>query len=297
MHSELRRLAALAIALVALLPAFAEATPKGESRVEEHTFYSESIGAQMHYYAYLPPGYDVDPRARYPVAYVLHGMGGSDSEWGGYGIYWAADYLLERGEIEPFVIVAPLGDQGYWFDHADGKNYGTYVAREVVAEIDGRYRTIPSRDGRAIGGLSMGAYGALQLGINYPDVFGAIGSHGPTIRDYDSMAAYLGPEMAGRWLQDRDYFARFDPLRLFRERVDVARSLDIEIDVGADDATWRPVADAFHRELLELGIPHEWHVYPGDHNGDRYWRPHTQDFLRFYDRAFDAVSDQRATTG
>jgi S-formylglutathione hydrolase FrmB len=260
----------------------------GESRVESRAFFTPSIGTEMHYFVYLPPGYDHSPEKRYPVAYMLHGMGGSNTEWSGYGLFGAADELINAGAIDPFLIVLPLGDQGYWFDHADGKLYGTYVARDLVREIDVRYRTRPEPAARAVGGLSMGAVGALQLGINYPDVFGVVGSHGAPLRDHAGMVEYLGEEMAQRWLGSdaSGYWAAYDPVLLYEERVDVARQLKIGLDVGADDVDWRPVGEAFHERLAELGVPHEFNVYPGDHDGDRYWRPHAQQFLRFYDAAF-----------
>jgi enterochelin esterase-like enzyme len=271
---------------LAVLTAPAKAEP-GHSRVESRAFFTPAMGTEMHYFVYLPPGYDYEPEARYPVAYMLHGMGGSNTEWSGYGLFGAADELIDAGAIDPLLIVLPLGDQGYWFDHADGKRYGTYVARDLVSEIDGRYRTRPSREARAVGGLSMGAVGALQLGINHASVFGVVGAHGPPLRDYPGMVEYLGDEMAERWLRhDERYWAAYDPVQLYTTRAEVARSLKIGLDVGADDIDWRPVGEAFHERLDELGVPHRFDVYSGDHNGDDYWRPHAQKFLRFYDAAF-----------
>jgi enterochelin esterase-like enzyme len=271
---------------LATLTAPARAEP-GHSRVESRAFFTPAMGAEMHYFVYLPPDYDYEPEARYPVSYMLHGIGGSNTEWSGYGLFGAADELIKAGAIRPLLIVLPLGDQGYWFDHADGKQYGTYVARDLVREIDGRYRTQPIREARAVGGLSMGAIGALQLGINYPGVFGVVGAHGPPLRDYAEMVEYVGPELAERWLRnDERYWAAYDPVQLYPARAEVARRLKIGLDVGADDPVWRPAGEAFHRRLDDVGVPHEFRVYPGDHNGDRYWRPHAQRFLRFYDEAF-----------
>jgi S-formylglutathione hydrolase FrmB len=181
--------------------------------------------------------------------------------------------------------VLPQGDQAYWFDHANGDDYGTYVARDVVAEIDGRYRTVPERGARAIGGLSMGSVGALQLAINYPDVFGAVGAHELTLRDYARMAEFLGEELTPRWLGDERRYAAFDPIQLYRQRPEVARRLAIWLDVGADDASSRPIAAEFHQRLLDDGVPHEWSVLPGDHDPGRYGRAHVREFLRFYGRA------------
>jgi hypothetical protein len=137
------------------------------SRVEERTFYSESLLRAMSYFVFVPQGYDTSAR-RYPVAYMLHGLGGSNTEWRGYNLLGVANNLIEAGEIPPMLIVLPQGDQSYWFDHVDGRRWGAYAAGDVVDVVDRTWRTLPDRDHRAVGGLSMGAVGALQLGMNYP---------------------------------------------------------------------------------------------------------------------------------
>ena len=81
-----------------------------------------------------------------------------------------------------------------WVDHTNGgPKWGQYTAQDVVAEIDATWRTVPGRDHRAIGGLSMGAQGALQLAMRYPDVFGRV-QVGTVYRRsfvaYSFMAAY-----------------------------------------------------------------------------------------------------------
>jgi len=242
----------------------------------------------MPYTVYLPPGYDADPTARYPTVYMLHGMGGSNGEWSGYGLFAAADALIASGRIKPIVIVLPQGDQSYWFDHADGYLWGTHVANEVVPEVDALVRTRADRGSRAIGGLSMGAHGALQLAMNYPNVFGVVGAHAPTVRDWAGMVEYLGEEMAERWYGDETYFERFDPRALLREKPNVARRLKIEIDTPVEGTTWRPVAEEIHELLKDQGVVHEFLLLPGDHNGDRYWRLHAATFLQYYGDAFQS---------
>ena len=293
----MRLLLALLIALLAASPVHASEIDtiraelavltgkRPQSRVDAGLFHTPALDRSMPFFVYIPPGYDLDPHARVPVLYMLHGMGGSNWEWQGLGLFGAADDLIAAGEIDPLLIVLPQGDQAYWFDHANGDAYGAYVARDLVAEIDRRYRTIPSRDARAIGGLSMGSMGALQLGVNYPDVFTAVGAHGLTLRDYASMAGHLGPELAPRWLGDEARYAAFDPIALYRARPGAARRLALWLDVGADDAQWRPIAADFHRQLVDDGILHEWRVLPGDHDPGKYQRAHAKEYLRFYDRA------------
>jgi S-formylglutathione hydrolase FrmB len=211
---------------------------------------------------------------------MLHGSGGSNTEWQGYGLFGAADHLIGTGAIDPLVIVLPQGDQSFWMDHAGGgPRWGTYTAHDVVAEVDRRFRTVANRGHRAIGGLSMGADGALQLAMNYPDEFSVVGAHSPTLRPYGQWPSFFG---------DQAYSADHDAAQLFRARPNLAGRLAIEVDTGTKDTQWRPSAEAFHQQLLAEGIAHEWHdQWPGDHSG-AYWGAHTEDYLRFYDRAIKA---------
>ncbi len=256
--------------------------PGGSSRVESRTFESASLHRTMPYLVYLPRGYDLTER-RYPVLYMLHGMGGSDAEWRGLGLLDAADRMIADGQIDPFIIVMPQGDRAYWVDHAgtDREAWGAYTAHDLVAEIDQRYRTIPDRQERAIGGVSMGAHGALQLALNHVDTFSIVGSHSLVLRPFDQAMPFFG---------DRADYAKRDPMTIVRSRPALARSLDLWIDIGAADP-WAPRAVQFDHELTSLGIAHDWHEWPGDHSR-AYWSTHVSDYLRFYARAFrdDAAS-------
>jgi enterochelin esterase-like enzyme len=233
---------------------------------------SDAVGQTLPYLVYLPPGYDSDSAARYPVLYMLHGLGGSDSEWYSDGMFDTADRLIRSGEIQPLIIVLPEGEQAYWMDHANGgPKWGRYVAHDLVAEIDGRYRTLGDRPHRAIGGMSMGGHGALQLAMNNPDVFSVVGAHSFALRRHDTAPPYFG---------DQAYFDAHDPVALFKSQPATARSFTLWLDVGTDDS-WRPADEAFHNQLTDEGITHAWHEYSGGHE-DAYWSAHTADYLRFY---------------
>jgi enterochelin esterase-like enzyme len=266
--------APLASAPVAAVTA-AEA-PVSPARIEERRFRSAALGRAMPYLVYLPPGYDSDSAARYPVAYMLHGMDGSQTQWVDYGLLEAAERLMGSGEIPSFVIVLPRGEQAYWVDHANGgPRWGRYVARDLVAEVDGRFRTLAEGHWRALGGLSMGAHGALQLSINYPNTFRIVGAHSLVLRSHDVAPPYFG---------DAASFAARDPVQLCRAYPEIARSLVLRIDIGQQDS-WASAARAFHRQLEQAGIGHAWYEPPGGHNAE-YWRGQIPDYLRFYGGAF-----------
>ena len=232
----------------------------------------------MPYTVYLPPGYDADPSARFPTLYMLHGGSGSNQEWVDYGLLKAADQLMGDRTIPQFIIALPQGDQEYWVDHItsqidNGEKWGTYLAKEVVPQIDGHFRTYGAADARAIGGLSMGGHGAMQLPMNFPGIWSVIGAHSPSLRPESDAPTYLG--------RGAEFAAR-DPLLLITAKPDLARTYAWWIDDGDVDP-WRAESEAIHDKLDSLGIANEWHPYVGDHSAV-YWSAHVADYLGYYGR-------------
>ncbi len=247
---------------------------KGRGTIQDQTFFSATLGRQMPYRVYLPPGYNTSAQ-HYPVLYMLHGFGGDYREWDNYGLLGVADDLIGGGTIQPLIIVLPSGEQSYWLNQANcGTRWGDYTAQEVVGQIDKTYRTIPNPTKRAVGGLSMGGHGALQLGFNYPNSFSIVGAHSPTLRDKDHKLDFFG---------DDYYFATIDPLSLARTKD--LQSYQIWLDIGQDDTEWRPRTEELHQVLLDRGKAHSWHLWPGGHGG-AYWASHCIDYLQFYNAAF-----------
>jgi S-formylglutathione hydrolase FrmB len=134
---------------------------------------------------YLPPSYDTEPERRYPVIFVLIGFGGrgrgllNDDPWSP-PLDDRMDALVAAGCGEAILVMPDaftrFGGSQYLDSTATGR-YGTHVADELVAWVDGRYRTRPGRDHRGVAGHSSGGYGALVLGMERPDVFGAVACH------------------------------------------------------------------------------------------------------------------------
>ncbi len=248
----------------------AEITPGLHGALIENTFYSPILGRALPYRVYLPPDYDVGTR-RYPVLYMLHGAGGSYTEWSDSFLPQRADDAILRGEIRPLIIVMPDGGQRqFWANWPGGPSWADYVAYDVVGLIDARFRTLPLPTGRAIGGLSMGGLGALQIAIHHPDIFGVVGAHSPSIRPApDPQVPFVG----------RD-FDENNPIWLVRNRPDYAARLTYWVDVGLEDG-WRPNVELFRQTLLDAGIQPVWRELPGTHE-DTYWTSHVPDYLRYY---------------
>jgi enterochelin esterase-like enzyme len=153
------------------------------SRVETLLIGDAALGVPpARAYVYLPPGYDAkaNARRRYPVVYLLHGYPGSPIDWfRGAEIQDQMDALLRYQLVQPMLIVAPNASGGWLHDsemlnQVGGPQVETYLTRTVVAAVDARYRTIPDRWGRAIGGMSSGGYGALNLGLRHQATYSVI---------------------------------------------------------------------------------------------------------------------------
>jgi S-formylglutathione hydrolase FrmB len=259
----------------------AESGPKvlrlaGGTVVLPEPLYSESLQQPSWYQVVLPPGYFSSER-RYPVLYLLHGIAGGAGEWLEVGIHEAADRLWGEGKLEPFIIVLPEGGQSYYLNHAnDGPRWADYISQDVVKHIDGAFRTLAEPGHRAIGGLSMGGDGALQLALHHPDVFGIVGAHSPTTRlSYD--------QRPGDIYGDEEYWQRHNPLWLIHH-AQTAQDLNIWIDV-ADGDVWLASAQALHEALEEQKVPHAYSENPGIHDGE-YWVANQESYLHFYAEAF-----------
>jgi enterochelin esterase-like enzyme len=241
-------------------------------------FTSPSLQRLMPYYVYLPPGYETGV-GRYPVLYLLHGYYGSFIEWAEVGIHQAADELILSGEIQPMIIVMPEGEQSYYVNQGeDGPRWADYIARDVVAEIDRNFRTIPAAEARAIGGLSMGGTGALHVAFTHPDQFAIVGAHAPTLK-------WERPEDKFPFADD-DYYRLVNPLVEATE-LDGFDNLTIMLDIGDDDAGWFTV-DELHQSLDDRGIASELVYLHGSHSAE-YWIDHQWDYLPAYDRAFKSL--------
>lgn len=128
----------------------------------------------------LPPGYDADPKRRYPVVYLIHGYPGNAEDWFSAGD--ALDTmrnLLADGLVQPMIVVSPdmtAGTMTDWecLNVPGGPQLEDYLMRTVIPGIDRRFRTIPDRRHRALGGMSGGGYCTLNIGLHHVGAFGSL---------------------------------------------------------------------------------------------------------------------------
>jgi S-formylglutathione hydrolase FrmB len=131
---------------------------------------------------YLPPGYEREPKRRYPCIYLLHGYQGSYKQWMAGGAEWNIRDVMDRairgGAVRDLIVVMPDGTNayggGFYTNSMASGNCEDYIADDVVAFVDAKYRTIARPSARAVAGHSMGGYGAIRLAMKRPDRFGAM---------------------------------------------------------------------------------------------------------------------------
>jgi len=254
-------------------------TTPGTERVE---FDSALLGKKMAAYVYLPPGYR--PDGSYPVVYMLHGFSNNEIEWFEYHHMDArADELIAAGKIAPCVIVAPMMDNGWGLDSGKPSMagptpkralfygpYETYFLKEVMKFAESRYAVSKEKSRRSIGGVSMGGYAALHIGLRHPELFGRIGAHSPAIAGTYVPDFFLyGPKRPR---------AGNDPLELAKTaKLD---GTEIFIDCGTEDGLFagaKAVADA----LAARGQAVTFLSGPGAHEG-AYWDRNVARYLEFY---------------
>lgn len=138
--------------------------------VRDSIFHSASLGRDMHYRVLLPRDYE--KVARYPVLYLLHGIYGDYKNWD------TRTGLENYAKDLRIIIVMPDADDSWYTNSATvaADKFEDYIAKDLIAEIDEKYRTIHDGHRRAIAGLSMGGYGAVKLGVKYPELFAFAGS-------------------------------------------------------------------------------------------------------------------------
>jgi len=157
---------------------FAHAAFAGDIRREN--FFSSNLGQDLPFLVYVPDGYAASGQ-NYPVLYLLHGFGDNERTWVERGsIQVKADRLIATGAIPPVLIVMPGCPRCWWADGGRDKAETAFWT-ELVPMVASRYRTIESREGRVVAGLSAGGYGAVRFALKYPDRIAAAAAFSPAI--------------------------------------------------------------------------------------------------------------------
>jgi S-formylglutathione hydrolase FrmB len=248
--------------------------------------------ATIHYYSHsLERGsafnviFPDSPEAPRPwsVLYLLHGLSDDHTTW-------MRRSCIERYTLGyPLMVVMPDGGRGWYTNAVDGDAYEDDLITQVIGMIDKTFPVKARRGGRAIGGLSMGGFGAVKLGLKHPDLFASVHSHSGVLGFLRNPVETRGicPEFA-RIFGDAPTDGPEDPYRLASE-ASPRRLPAIRIDCGDEDP-FLPQNRAFHEHLETLGIDHEYEESSGTHNW-HYWDVHVHKALDFHRRHLGMPDD------
>ena len=158
---------------------------------------------------YLPPSYDKSPERRYPVLYLLHGIGDTDGEftvaWKNQDPAWGTVQALMNqgiadGKLREMIVVVP--DQrtkmmgSFYTNSSATGNWEDFTTRDLVQYVDHKFRTLNRPESRGLAGHSMGGYGAIKIGMRHPDVFSVIYAMNPALLGWAADVSIENPAFA-----------------------------------------------------------------------------------------------------
>ena len=258
-----------ALVAAAFLPGF---TPFAAGPAGGQVFTGSFPGAERAGFVYLPPGFD--STARYPVLYLLHGMPGSPSEYlDGTRLAAFADAGISSGALRPFIAVVPAAGSSRDYNGEWAGPWESELVQRIVPWVDASLPTIATPRGRVIAGLSAGGYGAADIGLRNPGVFGAIESWSGYFRPLDD-GPFRGASRSELAANDPRQIVVFDQPALARA------GTRFFLSSGPAHSHWfRPSETiAFAGELRRLGLAPTLRLYASK-KGE--WRTQFDDGLRW----------------
>jgi len=249
-------------ALLGALSGCGSTEPKlaGPPKVTEFVVQSQLLGRTMYETLVTPDG---GGKGR-PLLVFLHGYGGTPSGTADPAFRMALRRLGDRAPV----VLFPQGNTSWWHDREDGP-WGTHVLMEAIPAALERSGADPDRV--AIGGISMGGFGALDLGRLAPEKFCAVGGHSPAVYERRADDTLFG-------FDNQADFDNHDLLTLARSKS--LYKAPVWIDVGDQDGL-RFTAKKLADELRDNGADVTFHMWQGAHEGP-YWDRHFKDYLDFY---------------
>lgn len=252
-------------------------------RLVHGIIHSQILHHDMPFEVYLPANYSHNLQ-RYPSIYMLHGSLGRYSDWQRAGsIDKTLNAMISVKQLRPCIVVMPDGNAGFlqdtqWANNGDGTiRIEDYFVKEVVPYIDAHYRTLPTATYRAIGGLSEGGYGAINIALHHPQLFGYV------LALSASTSAEPNLEHQNLWANNPSA-RRYNSPILYVKSVPQARHIHFFLVVGTSDVGTYQGNRAFAAELAKLKIPYRTLYAPGTHSWN-FWRLHVVDALNYLNSA------------
>lgn len=231
-------------------------------------FMSPVLGRHVTYTAFLPdPALGDGP---FPVLYQLHGATDDHNGWIQYSNL--PRYVSRLG----LITILPDGGLSFWLNRGARERYEDFVMEDLAAHVQRTFHVRPGRS--AVGGLSMGGFGAVYLGLKHPDRFASVWSHSGAFRTRARLVE-VG------WSEDTATAADIEALAAM---ADPATSPVLSFDCGTEDILLDGNRE-LHRLLTARNVPHQYSEHPGAHTWD-YWDLHVQEALQQHARVLQVES-------
>ena len=261
-------------------------------RIITETMHSKVLNADRQYNVYLPDGYDAGTDRKWPVLYLLHGLGDDHTGWTQKGqLQIVVDELVGTGEMVPTIIVMPNagGDvsKGDWcgYFNMPGWSYEKFFFEEFMPYIEEKFHIVSDKGHRAVSGLSMGGGGSVSFCQKHPELFSSC----------YAMSAWLDENVDDKKRAETTKLAYVqvsvndNSCVEFLKRADDAtkqklRTVKWFVDCGDDDFLLQ-INETFHMLMRNNGIKCEMRVRNGSHNWE-YWHTALRTSLPFASRNF-----------
>ena len=294
------RLALLGWTFLLSLPA--ATAMHAQERADCRVFHSAALHSPVRYCVFLPASYSAaDAKARrYPVLYLLHGLGGNEQSMAVSGEWTALQNLRRDHKAGDFLVVAPDGGDAFYINSRDGKTlYGDFFLHEFMPFIERTYRVQTGRAARGITGFSMGGYGALRIAFAHPELFGSVSAHSGALMREPPEGVNVGASsgnLLARVLTkvfgnpiDPAFWNLNSVFVLAKKNSASLAKMKIYFDCGTEDSFgFYAGASQLHQILDSLKIPQEFHLYPGGHNVS-YLLAHRDASFLFHWREFESA--------
>ncbi len=278
------------ICIMCLLTLSVSCGPIAESRIDKIGIHSKTLNKVMKVEIYIPKGYS--DKEEFPVLYLFHGFTENETTIRKRQFFWMADILIDQGRMEPIIIVAPQIDNSYGLNSSEESfmvtddpvwslylgMYEDYLTGELVNYIDSTYSTVDNREGRFIGGISMGGHTAVRLGFVHNDMYSRVGGHMPALWTENWRARDVGFK---EWLYpDEEVRNQRDPLYIAQWKD--LNNLSVYLDCGKDDVYgFAEGCELLYETLKEQECDVQWNLNEGGHTLE-YIKENAENYLLFY---------------
>jgi|GEM_PF-1265813 len=245
----------------------------------EDSFFSKYLKIEKHFRVYLPKGYSAENYTPYPAVYLIHGYGGS----------WKGDWLQtsivkKMADKYNLLLVWPDGNvkvgnkivPGWYINSpvVDTAKMESYIIKELIPYVERKYNASSCAKKRAIGGISMGGFGAMYLGTKYNRVFKVIASMSAIYNLYQYKEL---PDVKTLIPDEEAWDAyTFNAIELAK----YTKNTNFYFIVGDEERGALKDNFLLKINMMENKLKHEFHLYPGAHNNN-FWRVHLQEMMEF----------------